>query len=405
MSTVTDEGLLAALSAGIDNGGSTPAPAEETIDEKDDATGAGEGTTGDEAGAGEDGNDSAAGGTEGEQSGDGADDAAGEGGEEGEGAGDGRERDPATGKFLPKKKDGEEPAKADGPAIGPDGKPVAKAAAPGVKDPVNDPIPQGLKKETQERMVALVQTAKTLTAERDQYKTQYTEIMGYIQESKATPEQYGQALDYLRMVNSGDPAQIEKCIQFMQTELAALSKLTGKPVAGVDLLTEHADLAQKVRDGALSREDAEELAAARNHRNLRTDHARYTQEQNTAAERAKQERQQYMADLNTLEGELMAQDTQYAAKRPSILKALQTKNPATGKTLIESTPPAQWQALFLKHYALAKVPPAPKTTVNGQGGSNVPRNQPLRAKQPAGGAAPAAKSGLDALNQALASMG
>lgn len=404
MSTVTDEGLLAALSAGIENGGSTPAPAKETTDETDDTSGAGEGAADDAEGAGEGGDSADAGGSDGEQSGDGADDAAGEGGEEGAGSGDRGDGRDASGKFVAKKKDDKTATADDGSALGPDGKPVAKPAAG--KDPVNDPIPQGLKKETQERMVALVNTAKTLTQERDHFKTAYQEHVQYIQDSGATPEQYSQAIEYLSWVNSGDPAKLEKCIQFMQTELAALSKLAGKPVAGVDVLAEHADLKQKVADGALSREDAEELAALRSNRALRTDHARYTQEQTQQQQREQQARQQHMADLNALEQELMTQDPQYAAKRPAILKALQTVNPTTGKTLIQSTPPAQWQALFLKHYALAKVPVAPKTTTpNGQGGSNLPRNQPLRAKQPAGGATPAAKSGLDALNQALASMG
>lgn len=403
MSTVTDEGLFAALSAGIS--GEAPPP-EETTDEEADTTGTGDDATGDEADAGEGGDGAAGDGAGGEQPGGDGDDAAGEEGGEAEGADtSGRERDPVTGKFVAKKKDDKETPEGDGAALGPDGKPVAKQPATG-KDPVNDPIPQGLKKETQERMVALVNTAKTLTAERDQFRNQYTELMGFIEESRATPEQYGQALDYLRMVNSGDPAQIEKCIQFMQGELAALSKLVGKPVAGVDVLAEHADLAQKVRDGALSREDAEELAALRNNRTLRTVHAQHTQEQNAAAQRAQQERQQCMADLNSLESELMAGDLQYQAKRPGIIAALQAKNPQTGKSLIESTHPTQWTALFLKHYALAKAPaPRPQPKVNGQGGSNLPRNQPLRAKQPAGGQAAAPKSMLDALNAGMADAG
>jgi hypothetical protein len=399
MATVTDEGLFAALSSGIGEVGGTSTPAPETVDDETDTAGGGEDAAGDEMGAGEGGDDAAGDGTGGEQSGDGDDDAAGaEGGEDGGADASGPERDPVTGKFVAKKKDDKKNSEGDGGDLGPDGKPAAKPAAG--KDPVNDPIPQGLKKETQERMVALVNTAKALTAERDQYKTAYQEHIQYIQESGATPEQYSQAIDYLRMVNSGDPAQIEKCIAFMQTELAALSKLLGKPVAGVDLLADHPDLRQEVADGAISRQRAEEIAAARNNQAMRADHARYMQEQNTAAQRAEQERRQYMAELNDLEKELMASDPQYAAKRPGIIAALRAKNPATGKSLIESTPPAKWQALFLRHYALAKVPapaPAPR-----QGVSNVPRNQPLRARQPAGGQAAAPKSMLDALNQGMA---
>lgn len=400
MSTVTDEGLFAALSAGID--GDAPPP-EETTDEEADTTGADDDATGDETGTGEGGDDAAGDGTGGEQSGDGDDDAAGaEGGEAGGADASGRERDPVTGKFVAKKKDDKETPEGDGGALGPDGKPVAKQPATG-KDPVNDPIPQGLKKETQERMVALVNTAKTLTQERDHFKAAYQEHIQYIQESRATPEQYSQAIEYIGWANSGDPAKIQKCIQFMQTELAALSKLAGVPVAGVDVLAEHADLKQKVADGALSLEDAQELAALRSSRALRTVHAQHTQEQNAAAERAQQERQQCMADLNNLEQELLANDPLYKTKRPAIIQALQAKNPTTGKSLIESTHPTQWTALFLRHYALAKAPahrPQP-----GAQGSSIPRNQPLRARQPAGGQAAAPKSMLDALNAGLADAG
>lgn len=389
---IEDKDLFAAVTAGIGQASSTTEPADETADETVLDTG-GETPTGDDAGTDADAALDDGAGAEGEQEGDGDADATGDGEGDPNGEGEG-ERDPTTGRFLPKKAvAGEQPAKPDGKA--------AAAKAPGTKDPINDPIPVELKKETRERMVTLVNTAKTLTAERDQYKATNDELMGMIQETKASPQQYGQALDYLRVVNGGNVEEIKKLIPFLQGELTALCRMAGVSVAGVDLLADHADLKQAVADGGMSKQHAEEIAAARDQRRMQqtaTQHVQQTREQQAEAKR------QGIADLNALEVELKGQDPLFDKKRPLILQKLRTPDPRTGRTPIESTPPHQWPQLFLKHYALTKLAP-PKTGVLGaKPGAKVPTNQPLRARQPAGGATAAPKSALEAVMQGISSV-
>lgn len=393
---LNDDDLLAAVSSGIDTAGSPSAPAGETTDETVDETntdGAGDAAAAGAEGAGDGGDGTDGDGAGGEQAAGDDADGAGEAGAEGEG--EGRERDPATGKFVAKKKEGEQPADGKTAAPGADGKPAA--AAPKGKDPVNDPIPQGLKKETQERMVSLIDTAKKLTTERDQYKGQYEEIMGYISESRATPEQYGQALEYLSWVNSGDPTKIQKCIQFMQTELAALSKIAGVPVNGVDLLAEHADLKQEVADGAISRQRAEEIAAARNHQAMRAGHARVTSEQDAQNQLIAHGR----SELNKLEAELSANDPHYAYKKGILVESL--------KGVFAQVDPRKWRSTFKAAYdRLPNPAPAAKPaarTVPGATGAKPPVNNPLRARNPAGGQSPAPKSLFDAVSQGIANAG
>src|ERR1700675_4766022 len=57
--------------------------------------------------------------------------------------------------------------KADAQKVEPEKKEPPK------KDPINDPIPKDLKKETGERMRAIIETAKTVTAERDVIKQDF----------------------------------------------------------------------------------------------------------------------------------------------------------------------------------------------------------------------------------------
>jgi len=410
---IDTEGALAAMNAGLAANAPASIPEETTDETGTDETGA-PGTGEDaaagaeDAGAGGDGSD--AGGADGEQPGGDADDTAGAEGEDAAGAdedrGDGRRAD---GTFVPKKKD-DAAAGADGAAPGKDGKPAAGAkAAPNAgaaKDPINDPIPQGLKKETHERMQSLITTAKTLTAERDAALNQNNELLGYIAESTASPEQYGQALDYIRMVNSGDPAQLDKCIDFMQGELIALCKMRGRPVPGVDLVSEHEDLRQEIADGKITRQRAEEIAAARAQDALRTTQAQHTQTTQQQQQAFQQAARAAMGELNTLEAQLKEQDpTGYAAKRPLVLAALKTPG-ADGKSPMQKTHPSQWVALFTRTYLTIKAPAkaAPKAPIAGQKPGQKP-GQPLRAGNPAGAQRTAPKSALEALNAGLESMG
>lgn len=247
-------------------------------------------------------------------------------------------------------------------------------------------------------MVALVDTAKSLTTELTQVKSEFGEMMEHIRSTGATPTQYSGVLDYLAMVNSGDPVQLDKAIEIMQGELNALARLRGKPVAGVDLLAEHADLQEQVAAGGISQQHAEEMAALREQQKAQS-------RQRTTQQQTSQQQQQYRTEETearatlTALGNTLKTDPHYAVKAPQALALVQAQ---MGKLR-----PSQWPGAFIQAYnsianPVAAVVPKPKPAAAPATG--VPANQPLRARNPVASGAPAKKVGtlLDAINAGIA---
>lgn len=327
---------------------------------------------------------------ESEAEGEGEPEADAEGGEEPEGEAEetdaeaearGAERNP-DGTF---KKKGEEPLKEGE-------KP--KAAEPKKADPVNDPIPKDLKKDTQERIRTLIDTTKTVTAERDEIKQNFDYIVNGIQATGATPQQYGETLSWLALFNSNDPKQQEKALELVETVAERLSMLLGKERTVGDPLGAHADLKDAVTKGQITAQYAKEIARTRNGQAFRseinTNASREQQQQQQAAEEERQGR----AALTELEQTLTASDPDYAAKKALLVPAL--------KPIMATIPWSQKKDKFLAAYRAVKLP----NGANGARPKPAPVNQPLRAgKQPAGGQTKAPSSMLEAISGALGSMG
>jgi hypothetical protein len=290
----------------------------------------------------------------------------------------------------------EEPAK--GPngekERNPDGTWKAKGAEPPKKDPINDPIPENLKKDTSERIRSLIDTAKTVTAERDQFKTDFDYLVNGVQATGATPQQYGETLSWLSLFNAGingDGAQLEKAYELIETVAERCALLLGKDRNVQDQLAAHVDLQQAVQKGQITPEYAKEIARTRNGQQFRqqlSTTAQAEQEQQTAAAT---ELATARSGLSQLEQTLIGTDPSYLAKKAILVPAL--------KPVFASIPPSQWVQKFTEAYRNIKVG-APAAQPKG-----VPANQPLRAgKQPAGGQSRAPTSMLDALNGALNNM-
>lgn len=378
MTTATTEGFMAAIDSGIAE--ASPAPAEDTTNDESDT---GEETSSEiDASAGAEAS--------------GSDD--GDGSEGADGSGDAAEDAEASGKAEPEEADadGEKLEGKDGTEgkNGKDGKDAAKDGKPDqpiVKDPVNDPLPNALKKETRERMQSLISAVKTKDSELQKAVVARDEVLGLIMETKTTPEQYGSALNYLKLVNSGDPAQLEQALTIMQKEVEVLAKALGKAVPGVDVLSAHKDLQDAVEMGTISQEHANELAQNRNTAQFRN----AIQTQQTQEHRQSTAQQTALSNgrkaLNDLETELKASDPQYAQKAAILVDAL--------KPVIGRADPSEWANIWKTAYSQLKLP-APVARVAPKG---VPANQPLRAKTPSGGQQKAPASMFDAINDAIAS--
>lgn len=288
----------------------------------------------------------------------------------------------------------DEPAKepatdgAEGDAAKPkEGKePPKPPEPPKQRDPVNDPIPNALKPDTKTRMKALVDIAKTVTGERDKLKSQNEELIGYIQETKATPEQYSQALEFLRLVNSGNPNDAHRALQVMQAEVAALATRLGVAVPGVDFLSQHPDLQQAVQAGTLPLATAQEVAAARAHQ-AALRNAGAAQDQTAQAQMQHQQAvQRGRSDLDALEAQLRT-DPHYAAKRAQLIPIL--------KPVFAQIPPSQWAAAFREAYS--KMP----NPVAAPAAPRVPTNTPLRPSNPSAAATSPPATMLEAVTAAL----
>jgi hypothetical protein len=254
-------------------------------------------------------------------------------------------------------------------------------------DPVNDPIPDEIQGRTRQRRESLIKHVKESTAEATRVRQERDDLVGMVQQTGATPEQFSQMLDYIGAVNSGDPARIKGALQQVQAELTALSRMIGEPVPGVDSLANHPDLRQAVDSGDLSETHARELAAARDARAFATQRTQQTSE----AQRRESEQAQALdagrQALNALEKQLQA-DPDYARKRAILIPTLQP--------VLAQLHPSQWVQTFQNAYQQLKLGPAPVPTRAATTGQ-----QPLRARQPAGQTAKAPTSLEEAINAGI----
>lgn len=297
-------------------------------------------------------------------------------------------------------KDGEKPgaekgAEGDKPAAdGKDKKPDADGVKPteGKKaDAVNDPIDGRLKEATKERITTLITTAKTLTAERDRIASERDELVGLVLETKASPQQYGEALDLLKSLNSGDPRQQEKALTRLQEVVQEWSTVLGKVAPGSNPLAQHSDLADAVRRGELLESHAQEIAVQRNKTQLEHSTRSAQAQQQQTAEQRQTVISRGINELNALEVELKTQDpANFAYKRNILVESL--------KPVFAQIPPAQWKATFKAAYD--KLPNAPARRVV-PAVNKPPVNQPLRANNPAGGQQGAPSSLLDAISAGI----
>lgn len=374
---IDESAALAAVNAGIAEAASAPAPAPTPEPTPTPDTGGDDAHVDTEGAAGEtpavDGAGDAAGG-EGAPADAGGDEAA-------DGKPDGGDGVPA---------DGDEPS-ADAKKEGVGAEAGAEARKP---DPLNDPLPNALKKETKERINTLISMVKENTTKLQEVVRDRDDLLSAIVETKATPGQYGQALEYLRMVN-GTREDREKALSFMQQEIAALARMLGKPVPGVNMLEGHQDLIDEVSTGRLSPERAQEIAAARSAAQFqqRESAANANHERQTQAQQ--QARAHGVQSLNRLGAQLKAQDgAVYEAKRKVLVESL--------RPVFAKIPPNEWAATFKRAYdnltvAAPTPPPPPRPTI--------PTNTPLRATQPAGGTAPAPKSLAEAIDLGISQAG
>ena len=245
---------------------------------------------------------------------------------------------------------------------------------------------------TRQHLQALIDTAKTVTAERDKIKTDFDYLIQGVQGTGATPAQYGETLSWLALFNSRDPAQQEKALELVESVAERLATLLGKERVVGDPLGAHPDLKDAVTKGQITAQYAKEIARTRNGQQFRTELQTGAQNEQDRQAQAQREEAQGRNDLAQLEQTLMASDPQYAQKKALLVPAL--------KPIMAQIPWSQKAAKFAEAYRALQLPSAAARPATSN-----PKNQPLRPKNPAGGQAKAPSSMLEAISGALGSMG
>ena len=239
-------------------------------------------------------------------------------------------------------------------------------------DHVNDPIPEELKDSTKERIRSLAERVKVAEAGVTERGNDLDEMIGMVQDTGASGEQYGQMLTFMKLFNSNNVAEQRQAFQVMQSTLSELAVKLGEPVPGVDLLAEHADLQRELEAGTISAERANEVAVSRGREKAAA--ARTVSDTAQATSQAEIDAAIVTGktELAAFEKTKITTDPQWAAKKAILVPAL--------RSIMRQISPMQWRATFEQAYnelnlpavTAPVVPVTPKTPT------------PLRPKTPAG---------------------
>lgn len=263
-------------------------------------------------------------------------------------------------------------------------------------DPVNDPIPKGLKAETETRIRTLIDRTKQAEEKVTVAETNFNTIVQGLQATGTTPEQYSEVLSFMQLFNSGDVRQQEQALGLLDDMADRLATMLGKDRTQTDPLKAHPDLQAAIQKGEVTRQIAQEVARNRNQQGFRTQLQSTANDRQKAEVDAQKETDDAKATLNRLEEGFRASDPLYERKKEQMLPLLQAS--------FSQIRPSAWPAIFEKTYRAVKLGPAPVRRV-------VPPNQPMRAgKSPAAGGGKGGEmktepgSALDAVNAALSGM-
>ena len=222
--------------------------------------------------------------------------------------------------------------------------------------------------------------------------SQNTQWMETIQSTKATPDQLGMSLEYLKDINEGTPESMERAYGTMMAELEVLGKALGKKTPGFNPLDGFDDLKKKVAEGYLEEADALEIAESRSKSN-------FSKQQQQAREQEQNNQQQApttdvgVQALTELGTRLRAADPNYKSKLPQIEQIVDD-------VVSSGADPSVWAALVEKGYnRIQAAAPAPKPKV-----SAVPN--PIRpSSSGAGTRSKEAGNISEAIDMALQNMG
>ena len=234
-------------------------------------------------------------------------------------------------------------------------------------------MPEGLSQKAQERFTKLVSRVKEHEAQVAEISGTLGQFREMIQSTGTTPQEFSQAIDYMRMVKHGD---FEGALRIMDDQRRMLSLAMGKPLPGADPLAQFPDLRQRVDGYLMDEQTAIELARSR----MMNQSAQQAQQQQMQTQQQAQHEQQTKAQaiqqIDQLGQQWARSDPDFTVKEDIILKQL----PDIARTF----PPAQWaQQVRILYNTLSAMPmqpprqtttPAPLRPSGQQAGARQPKS-------------------------------
>ena len=259
-------------------------------------------------------------------------------------------------------------------------------AKPALPEPTNEPeddlaMPEGLGKKAQERFKKLTGYLHESNARVKQLEADTQQFREVLKATGGSPQQIGQALNYVGMMTRGD---LEGALRLIEQERKTISLLMGKPLQGADTLAAFPDLRQRVDAYQMDEQAAIEIARART---MQAEQQRAVQTMQQGQQRqqvAQQEKQQAIQRIDLLNAEWSKRDPDFAYKEDIILKQI--------PEIARNFPPQQWPQQVAMLYQTLSAMPAPVKP------SAIPA--PLRASGQSGGTK-APSSMLDAITGGL----
>lgn len=230
-------------------------------------------------------------------------------------------------------------------------------------------------------------------SERKQLEADINEFKSLITDTKMSPDEFAQMLEYGRLMNSGDEKDLRVAYEVIDQQREILAQRLGIKAPGVDLLAGHDDLKQAVENMEITEDRALELARYRKQDAEKQQQIKTQQqtEQNQAQfqQTIQHAAVQMEAYLNTRANE---------ADSPIKLKAISEhfKNPANLQAFVTTYQPDQWVNTLKLMYDNIVVPKAPAAA----------QPQPLRSRPATLGTPSAAgQTPIDRVASRLDSMG
>jgi len=244
--------------------------------------------------------------------------------------------------------------------------------------------PEGLQEKSKERFQKLVTSHKEQATQIQSMGQTITGFREMIKATGATEQQFIESLDLLTLINK-NPAEAAKKLYDVAVNLAVQHNIE---VPGVDFLKEFPDLQQKVEDREITAEAAREIAKGRREEKARKDREAEEQRRSETMRMQAETHRQALTSIETFLAEREANDIDWKAKAPMLLKAAEFAS--------KNLPMASWLPYLQQQYEqIGEIVAKANPSANNSGG-----NRPLRPNG-GGGGKEQPKDMLGAIRQGL----